>query len=198
MNRLPDMQPALQTRVGIAPHPSVGMGIRYSQDTRDFAMHIRQFNQLNSAPIQLARTLRYVNLLNQFGHCRLCRRTGNKRAEILQDHNFVFLVLFRIAFPKSSAAQINAFSYRVNYGNVNFRFYLGSQSQLQRNELASQGSVAAQLHFNHICQSTCGRDIRVEDLVDLDECRLFVKTAEKKIGKAFVGRRVRQEGNPKV
>lgn len=38
-------------------------------------------------------------------------------------------------------------------------------------------------------------DIRVEDLVDLDECGLFVKTTEKKIGKAFVGKRVRQEGN---
>jgi len=38
-------------------------------------------------------------------------------------------------------------------------------------------------------------DIRVEDLIDLDECGLFVETADKKIGKAFVGKRVRQEGN---
>lgn len=38
-------------------------------------------------------------------------------------------------------------------------------------------------------------DIRVEDLVDLDECGLFVETAGKNIGKAFLGKRVRQEGN---
>ena len=38
-------------------------------------------------------------------------------------------------------------------------------------------------------------DIRVEDLIDLDECGLFVETADKSIGKAYVGNRVRQEGN---
>ena len=38
-------------------------------------------------------------------------------------------------------------------------------------------------------------DIRVEDLIDLDECGLFVETAGKGIGKAFLGKRVRQEGN---
>jgi hypothetical protein len=30
-------------------------------------------------------------------------------------------------------------------------------------------------------------NIRVEDLIDLDECGLFVETADKGIGKAFVG-----------
>ena len=38
-------------------------------------------------------------------------------------------------------------------------------------------------------------DIRVEDFIDLDECGLFVDTADKSICKAFVGNRVRQEGN---
>jgi hypothetical protein len=38
-------------------------------------------------------------------------------------------------------------------------------------------------------------DIRVEDLIDLDKCGLFVETAHKSIGKAFVGNRVQQEGN---
>ena len=33
-------------------------------------------------------------------------------------------------------------------------------------------------------------DITVEDLIDLDKCGLFVETADKGIGKAFVGNRV--------
>ena len=31
--------------------------------------------------------------------------------------------------------------------------------------------------------------------IDLDECGVFVETADKHIGKAYVGNRVRQEGN---
>ena len=56
------------------------------------------------------------------------RRTGNKRAEvIINDHIIVFLALYRVAFPKCSAAQINAFLYRINYGDVTFRFYTTPQ-----------------------------------------------------------------------
>jgi hypothetical protein len=186
---------------------------------RDFAVQIQQSNQLNSAPIQQARALylfpslqtirRYVNLINQFGHCRPCRRTGNKRAEILRDHNIVFLVLFRIAFPKCSAAQINAFLYRVNFGNVNFRFYSGAQITVAEKRIGltrKRGSTTAfqaylpinlrkrWLYWNMPYPYGIA-DIWVEDLVDLDECGLFVETAGKTIGKAFVGKRVRQEGN---
>ena len=38
-------------------------------------------------------------------------------------------------------------------------------------------------------------DIRREDLIDLDECGVFVETANKHIGKANIGSRVRQAGN---
>ncbi|KAL7502124.1 hypothetical protein ACHAXN_000189, partial [Cyclotella atomus] len=70
---------------------------------------------------------RYVALENRLGHFRPCRRTGNKPATALRDHNIVFLILYRIAYPKCSAAQINAYLYRVNYGDVLFRFYTKSQ-----------------------------------------------------------------------
>ena len=106
MNRLTEQRPALQTRVELAPHPSGGRGFFYSQDMREFAMHIFQNNQLNNPAIQHARGLwlfpslptirRYVVLLNMFGHFRPCRRTGNKRAVVLRDHNIIFLVLYRM------------------------------------------------------------------------------------------------------
>jgi hypothetical protein len=47
MNRLPEQRPALQTRVGIAPHPSGGRGFAYSQDMREFAMYVHQQDRLD-------------------------------------------------------------------------------------------------------------------------------------------------------
>ena len=219
MNHLPEQRPALQTRVGIAPHPSGGRGFAYSQDMREFAMHVHQQGRLNDFIIRQARALwrfpsmqtirRYIRLMQQFGHYRPCRRTGNKRAEILRDHNIIFLALYRIAFPKCSAAQINAFLYRVNYGNVNFRFYSGSQitaAKIRVGLTRKRGSTTAfqayypinirkrWLYWNMPYPYGIA-DIRVEDLIDLDECGLFVETAGKGIGKAYLGKRVRQEGN---
>ena len=37
-------------------------------------------------------------------------------------------------------------------------------------------------------------DIRRQDLIDLDECGIELSTAERDIGKAYVGERVQQEG----
>ncbi|KAK1733492.1 hypothetical protein QTG54_015780 [Skeletonema marinoi] len=72
-------------------------------------------------------SVRRLALIQLNGHCRPCRRTGNKRAQVLRDHNIVSLALYRVAFPKCSAAQINAFLYRINYGDVTFRFYTSPQ-----------------------------------------------------------------------
>ena len=37
-------------------------------------------------------------------------------------------------------------------------------------------------------------DVRRQDLIDLDECGIELSTAERDIGKAYVGERVQQEG----
>ena len=219
MNHLPEQRPALQTRVELAPHPSIGRGFFYSQDMREFAMHIHQTNQLDNPAIQNARGLwlfpsiqtirRYVVLMNLLGHCRPCRRTGNKRAEVLRDHNIIFLVLYRIAFPKCSSAQINAFLYRVNFGDVNFRFYTKAQITKAETRIGMTRKRGSTTAFQAYLPRNIRKrwmywnlpypygiaDIRVEDLIDLDECGLFVETAGKSIGKAFLGKRVRQEGN---
>jgi hypothetical protein len=98
---------------------------------------------------------RYVNLINQFGHCRPCRRTGNKRAEILRDHNIVFLVLFRIqnALPLRSMHFCTVLTSAMSTSD-SIRVH---KSQLQRNELVSQGSGAARRLSKHTCQSIYGR-----------------------------------------
>jgi len=70
---------------------------------------------------------RWVNLVNQLGHYRKCRPTGNNRATVLRDHDLILLSLYRLAYPKATAAEINAFLFRANFGNPMFRFYHPSQ-----------------------------------------------------------------------
>lgn len=212
-------RPAVQTRVGVSLHPSGGRGVAYSNDFRTFAVSVHNNGQHDDAAFTQARfaklfpskqtVQRYLALIQQFGHCRPCRRTGNKRAEVLRDHNIVFIALYRVAFPKASAAQINAFLYRVNYGDVNFRFYTPSQISKAEcrigltTKCGSTTAYQAYLPINVLKRWMYWNlpypfgiaDIRVEDLIDLDECGLFVETADKHIGKAYVGNRVRQEGN---
>ena len=130
-------RPALQTRFAPAPHPSGGRGFAYSQDMRQLVIHLNTAGHNNNPIITQARSqhvmpshsslIRWIRLIQANGRCRPCRRTGNKRAKILHDHNIVFPALYRIVFPKSSATQINAFLFRVNYGSALFRFYTDSQ-----------------------------------------------------------------------
>jgi hypothetical protein len=124
----PDQRPALRTRVDALPHPSGGKGFAYSQDMREFSMHLYHNDLLEFYLFLSMQTIRrYVALENRLGHFRPCRQTGNKRVTVPRDHNIVFLILYGIAYPKCSAAQINAYLYRVNYGDVLFRFYTKSQ-----------------------------------------------------------------------
>jgi hypothetical protein len=39
-----------------------------------------------------------------------CRRTGNDRATVLRDQDLLLLALYRITFPKATAAEINVLS----------------------------------------------------------------------------------------
>ncbi len=215
----PDQRPALQTRVAEEPHPSGGRGFAYSQDLRSFAVHVYNSGQIDDHIFDVARAnrlfpsmqtvRRYLDLIQQHGHCRRCRRTGNARATRLRDHDIIFLALYRVAFPKASAAQINAFLYRVNYGSVFFRFYTAPQiTEAEKRIGLTRKAGSTTAHQAYLPINLQKRwmywnlpypygiaDIRVEDLIDLDECGLFVETADKKIGKAYVGNRVRQEGN---
>ena len=154
-------------------------------------------------------TGRYKDLLASLGHYHHCRRTGNSRAIVLRDHNLVFLVLYRVVFPKCSAAQINAFLFRVNFGDPFFRFYSNGQITEAESRIGmtrkcgSTTAFQAFLPINklkrwmywHLPYPYGIADVKREDFIDLDECGVFVETADKHIGKAYTGNRVRQAGN---
>ena len=133
-----EQRPPLQTRTAAVPHPSgPGRGNGYTQLFCQMVMAIRQmgeshnpiFNLLRIAHVypSLQTEWRWFHLYNQLGHYCQCRQTGNVRATVLRDHDQIFLSLYRVAFPKATAAEINAFLYRCNYGSLIFRFYSSSQ-----------------------------------------------------------------------
>ena len=127
---------------------------------------------------------------------------------MLRDHDLILLALYRIAFPKATAAEINAFLYRANFGNVMFRFYSPSQISEAEKRIGlsrKKGSIIAfqaLLPVNRLkrwCYWNLPHphgivDIRKQDMIDLDECGIELKTAERNIGKAYVGKRVNQPG----
>ena len=66
---------------------------------------------------------RWEERLVTLGHYRQCCRTRNRRVTVLCDHDCILLALYRVAFPKPMAVEINSFLYRANFGNLDFQFY---------------------------------------------------------------------------
>ncbi|EJK43907.1 hypothetical protein THAOC_37602 [Thalassiosira oceanica] len=213
-------RPPLQQRVDPVPHPSAPAGRRlaYCEAMRDLTMAIRAAGASNNPLVVHLRGMhllpsqrserRWAGLLQRLGHYRKCRPTGNNRATVLRDENLILIALYRIVFPKATAAEINAFLFRANYGNVAFRFYSPSQITEAEDRLGltrkagSTTAFQAMLEINRLkrwCYWNLAypfgiADIRQQDLIDIDECGIELKSAEKTGGKAYLGERVNQEG----
>lgn len=212
-------RPPPQTRVANAPHPSgPGRGGGYSQDMRELVMSLNQAGESHNPIFGQMRILRlypskktesrWQSLQNSLGHIRPCRRTGNKRASVFHDHNLLLLALYRIAYPKATAAEVNGFLYRANYGNLDFRFYSASQVTEAETRIGltrKRGSTTAyqallpinkqkRWMFWNLPYPYGIADIRRDDMIDLDECGVELSTAARKIGKSFIGKRCKQSG----
>ena len=151
---------------------------------------------------------RWQSLFDSLGHYPKCRHTGNNRASILQDHDLILLALYRVAFPKATSAEINAFLYRANYGNLNFRFYSPSQITTCEQLLGLTRKVGSTTAYQALLPRNKRKrwcywnlpypygiaDIRRQDMIDMDECGVELSTADRSIGKAYIGKRVKQSG----
>lgn len=212
-------RPPLQTRVDEAPHPSArGRGSGYAQEMRGLVMRISQMGQSHSPMIMQLRAQhlypslqterRWLDLINNLGHYRQCRRTGNRRATVLRDHDQVLLALYRVAYPKATSAEINAFLYRANFGSLWFRFYSPSQISECESRIGLTRKVGSTTAYQALLPRNKRKrwcywnlpypfgiaDIRRQDFIDLDECGVELSTANRDIGKAFIGKRVKQSG----
>jgi hypothetical protein len=151
---------------------------------------------------------RWQSLVDNLGHYRKCRRTGNNRATVLRDHDLILLALYRVAFPKVTAAEINAVLYRANYGTFDFRFYSPSQITKCEQRLGLTRKVGSTIAYQALLPRNKRKrwcywnlpypygiaDIRRHDLIDMDECGVELATADRSIGKAYIGKRVKQSG----
>jgi len=143
-----------------------------------------------------------------FGHYCQCKRSGYKQAEAFRDHDVIFLALYRTIFPKATAAEINAFLYRANFGNLDFKFYSPSQISEAEDRIGLTrvaGSTTAYQAFFPVNRQKRWNywnlpfpfgiaDIKRTDMIDLNECGLFVETAARGFGKCYIGKRVNEEG----
>ena len=217
----PPPRPALQTRVPEVPHPSEGRGNAYSQDMRTLVLAIQQLGPLPDEVEEFIATLRlnnvYPSVTTELGwnevqqalnHVRPCRRTGNAFATRLRGMDLIHLAMYRLAFPKACHAEINAYLYRVNFGNPSFRFYTHSQLLYAEQRIGLSKKKASTTAYQAFLPQNIQRrwqywnlpipigvaDARRHRVIDLDECGLYIASANRNSGKAYVGVRVRDAG----
>ena len=199
-------------------HPSNKIGDPYSQDFRAYILDLVGVGNFNQDAIRealnnplfpsKASISRWRKQQREVGHFRPYKRNGNIKREVLRGHDLILLSLYRTAIPKATHAEVNAFLYRANFGDPNFRFY--HHSQLSKAEALlgfsrKKGSTTAWQAFLprniqkrwdywHLPYPFGIANIRRADIIDLDECGVFLEKSDRKSGKAYVGIRVNQAG----
>ena len=130
------------------------------------------------------------NLQNTHGHARQCTTA----------HLSFVTVIFSSSLYNASASKTNAFLFRTNYGNLNFRFFAASQISEAEECIGltkKRGNITlyqALLHVNtgkymifwNLSYPYGIADIRMQYLIDLDECGIELQAASHSIGKAYV------------
>jgi hypothetical protein len=208
----PKKQPAKRTPARATQHPSLGNGHAYSQDMRQVTVFLRGNGQLRLHPIQAARVIRLFPSLRTSSrwiarHKHYCRyvRQGNIRATVLRGRQAFHLAFYRILYPKATAAEINTYLYHTCGG---VRLFDPSQISRAEDRLGlsrKRGSTTArqaldprniQIRWNYwnLPYPFGISDVRRSDLIDLDEAGVFVESANRGSGKAYINCRVREPG----
>ncbi len=159
-------RPPLETHREDAPHPSLGQGSPYSQDLRELVMATNQLAvvpfpaqvklfieelRLNRVYPSRSTVRRWTRQNQQLGHIRACRRSGNSFASRFRGQDLIYLALYRVAYPKASHAEINAFLHNMNFLDPTFQFYSHSQISKagQRIGLSRKKCATVHHHNNH-------------------------------------------------
>ena len=130
---------------------------------------------------------------------------GNRQSVILNGHDRFLLALYRKTYPKARADEIIAF---IANNSPIFRVYSCSDITRTENFLglsrkvgsttARQAQTPENIYRHHLFW-TQPHPLGVQGiprrlLIDLDECALFLVTANRRYGKAYLGIRVRTPG----
>ena len=152
---------------------------------------------------------RWIRRVNQFGHTRSYIHTGNRRAEReIYGMNLFYVSLYRVGYPRATAAEINAFLFNMNRLDLNFRFF--SASQISRAEKSihlttkrsSRTAYKALLPINVMRRDQYFNlpyplgiaDLSAADMIDLDQAAIELTGINPTRGKSVEGQRVRDQG----
>ena len=212
------VRPPLRLPVSPVAHPSIGYGEPYSQDMRAKVLmeysngtafshtnNLLQQQHLYPHPDTIWRWLQRTMIE---GHALPHRRSGNKRATVLRGPDLLYLALYRAVFPKAKAAEINSFLFRCNLGNLEFNYYHPStisEAEKRLDLTKKRGSTPAYqalLPINRLKREQFWGmaypfgigDIRIEDMIDLDEMGEYPEDTTRSIGKSPTSLRVREAG----
>ena len=118
----PKTRPPRRTAVAQRTHPSLG-GRPYSDHMRQAVQTARLLGRNRDLVINTLRQnrqwpsirteRRHAQRQNQFGHIRPLISQGNRRARILRCQDLYLLAYHRVLYPKSTAAEVNAFLWNV-------------------------------------------------------------------------------------
>ena len=213
------IRPPLQVFRGHVHHPSECRGNPYSQDTREMAVQNRlNGNDNHQNTIQLQQqhlyphpdtVTRFTNRQQQVGHSRAYRHTGNVRSvREIQGNNLILLSLYRVALPKATHAEVNAFLYEMNSHDPHYQIYSPSQicraeqrihlTKKRTSTTAYQAleprNVQWRENYWNMNYPFGIADIDPRKVIDLDEAAGSVDGANRSRGTCLIGNRAREVG----
>jgi hypothetical protein len=187
-------------------------------DMRQLAIRTRQQGLENNAAFaQLRRdldypsqrsTLRWSTREQTEGHYRPYAMNGNRSSGVLVGEMRLKLVMYRILFPKATAAEVNCYLYNVTPPGQERRFYSGSQICRAEDDAGltrKRGSTTArQANLPHnIDKRDQFRnepypygilDTPRASIIDFDQAAIFIETTDRGYGKCAIGNDLNEEG----
>jgi hypothetical protein len=213
------LRPPTGSRVNPTTHASAGIGKAYPQEVRDMIIqrYLNGFQDNDEiATLRMQKkypsrntVLRWIAQYNEKHHALPYKRTGNHRAEReLHGVELVELALFRCIKPKPTIVEVKAYLYNRHPDPDNFTPYSDSQMHRAEDRLcltrkaASTTAYQALTPVNRLKRHNYWNlpypygvaDIATDDLIDIDECGVYLEVTNRGYGKTYIGQRADEAG----
>ena len=200
------------------PHPSRGGARGYDLAVRQAALAIRDNGAEDDAVIDDLRqqnlhpskstTSRWARRQATEGHIMPFEMNGNRDATVLKGHQLMMLSLFRLSYPKATAAEANAFLFTSTAPGEQPRFYSDSQITEAENNLGLSRKKASTTAYQASLPINLARrwsfwnapypfgiaGTSRSTIIDFDEAAIFIESTNRGYGKCFLSTRAREEG----
>ena len=218
VQRNPKRRTTHETDRNVESLPANGGARGYSQDARRLTMENVANGHHVDAVIALLqqqrvypcdRTIRrWREREKTLGHYLPFEMNGNKPVYVMNGHMLFMLTLFRLCYPKATAAEVNAFLFDCTLPGMVPRFYTESQitnaenwlgiSRKRGSTTAEQASLPINLQkrftFWNSPHPVGIQGTSRSTIIDWDEAAIFLETTNRGFGKCHITTRVNEEG----